>query len=251
MSGHSKWSSIKHKKGKEDKKRGKLFSKLVKEITVAARNGGSDPAMNPRLRLAVEKANEANMPKDNIIKAIKRGTGELPGVSYMEAVDEGYGPGGVAVMVKVATDNKNRTASKMRKIFSENGGNMGENGCVSWMFQRKGYIAVSKKNVSEDELMEKIFSLDVEDIRTEDEDMYEIITDPEKLETVKENLEKSFGIESSEISMIPNTYIKLSGKDADNMLKMMDSLEDNEDVQDVFANFDISTEEMEKIEERM
>ncbi|MFC2061239.1 YebC/PmpR family DNA-binding transcriptional regulator [Elusimicrobiota bacterium] len=247
MSGHSKWSSIKHKKGKEDQKRGKIFSRLVREITVAAKNGGGDPSMNSRLRLAVDKANEANMPKDNIEKAIKRGTGEMPGVSYIEAVYEGYGPGGIAVMVQTTTDNRNRTASEMRNIFSDHGGNMGENGCVSWMFKQKGYILVTKDKISEEEFMEKIIEFEIEDFKTDDDEAYEIITSPEKFEEIEKKIEEFIEIEESEITMMPNTYIKLKGKDARNMLKMADAFENNEDVQSVFANFDISSEEMESI----
>lgn len=248
MSGHSKWSSIKHKKGKEDQRRGKVFSKLVKEITVSARQGGGDPLMNPRLRLAVEKANEANMPKDNIEKAIKRGTGDLPGVSYIEAVYEGYGPGGVTVMVNVTTDNKNRIASEMRKIFSEHGGSMGESGCVSWMFKRKGYISILRDKISEEELMEKILSLDVEDLKTDDEEFFEIITAPENFQETKDMVKEFVEVDNDEITMLANTYIKLEGKDAEKMLKFMEELENNEDVQAVFSNFDISSEELKKIE---
>lgn len=251
MSGHSKWSSIKHKKGKEDQRRGKIFSKLVKEITVSARNGGGDSLMNPRLRLAVEKANEANMPKDNIEKAIKRGTDELPGVSYIEAIYEGYGPGGVTVMVEVATDNKNRTASEMRRIFAEYSGSMGESGCVSWMFRKKGYIAIAKNKISEDELMKKILALDVEDLKTEDEEFFEIITASEKFREVKDKVKEFVEIDNDEVTMLPNTYIKLEGKDAVKMLKFMEALEDNEDVQGVFSNFDISIEEIKRIEEQL
>lgn len=251
MSGHSKWHSIKHQKAKEDKRKGKVFSKLVREITVAARSGGGDPSMNPRLRLAIEKANEANMPKDNIDKAIKRGTGELPGVSYTEVTYEGYGPGGTAIMVNVATDNKNRTASAMRKIFSDNGGNLGESGCVGWMFKRKGYISVSKESISEEDLMEKVIDMDVEDLKTSDEEFFEIITSPDKFRQVRDEIKKSINIENAEITMLPNTYIKLKGKDAKNMLKLMDALEDNEDVQSVFSNFDIPSEEMENIEKKL
>jgi YebC/PmpR family DNA-binding regulatory protein len=248
MSGHSKWSSIKHKKGNKDAKRGKIFSKLVKEITVAARQGGGDPDGNPRLRLAIDKAGAANMPKDNIEKAIKKGTGELPGVTYVELMYEGYGPGGVSVMVDVATDNKNRTAAEMRKIFSDNGGSMGESGCVNWMFQKKGFISISKSKISEDELMEKVLDLDIEDIKTDDEEFYEVITSPEKYAEVKDSIKDIAEIDSEELTMLPNTYIKLEGREAVSMLKMMDVLEDNDDVQEVYSNFDIPMSEMEKIE---
>ncbi len=251
MSGHSKWSSIKHKKGREDQRRGKVFSKLVKEVTVAARQGGGDPAMNSRLRLAVDKANEANMPKENIAKAIKRGTGELPGVSYIELAYEGYGPGGVTVIVNVATDNKNRTASEMRRVFSDYGGNMGDSGCVGWMFTKKGYISILKDKIAENDLMEKVLSLDVEDLKTEDEETYEIITSPENFSDVSNKIKEIVEVETAEITMIPNTYVKLKGKDAEKMLNFMEALEDNEDVQGVYSNFDISSEEMEKIEKEL
>ncbi|MBN2407277.1 MAG: YebC/PmpR family DNA-binding transcriptional regulator [Elusimicrobia bacterium] len=248
MSGHSKWSSIKHKKGKEDAKKGKIFSRIVKEIVVAAKAGGGDPATNARLRLAVDKANEANMPKDNIEKAIKRGIGELPGVSYIEMVYEGYGPGGIAMLVNITTDNKNRTASEMRKLFADYGGNLGETGCVNWMFRKKGLISVLKSKISEDELMEKALELDIEDIDTSDNEYYEITTAPEKFNIVKEAVKKIVEIENSELTMMPNTYIKLTGREASSMLKLMDALEDNDDVQAIFANFDIDSKEIEKFQ---
>ncbi len=247
MSGHSKWHSIKHQKAAEDKKKGKLFSRLVREITVAARQGGGNAEMNPRLRLAIEKANDANMPKDNILKAIKRGTGELPGVSYIETVYEGYGPSGVAVMVQAATDNKNRTASRVRKIFSENGGSLGESGCVSWIFSKKGFITVPKDKISEDELMEIIIDLDVEDIDSSQDEVYEILTPPEKFSQVLSEMEKRLDIQASELTMIPNSYINLSGKEAEKMIDLMNALEDNEDVQQVYANFDLKKEDIKDI----
>ncbi|MEA3506290.1 MAG: YebC/PmpR family DNA-binding transcriptional regulator [Elusimicrobiota bacterium] len=239
MSGHSKWHSIKHQKAKEDKKRGKLFSRLVKEISASSRIGGGDPGMNPRLRLAIEKANEANMPKDNIDRAIKRGTGELPGISYEEIMYEGYGPGGVAVMAAVTTDNKNRSASDIRRIFKEYGGNLGENGCVSWMFKSRGIITVPKDEVSEDKLTEKVIELEAEDLETGDEEYYQVITKPENFSKIDKGLKKEFEIEDSEITMIPNTYIKLSGREAEKMLDLMNNLEDYEDVNSIYANFDI------------
>jgi YebC/PmpR family DNA-binding regulatory protein len=199
--------------------------------------------MNPRLRLAIEKANEANMPKDNIDRAIKRGTGELPGVSYEEIMYEGYGPAGVAVMVAVTTDNRNRSASDIRRIFKEHGGNLGENGCVSWMFKSKGIITIPKDEVSEDELMEKVIELEAQDLETEDEDYCQVITTPENFSKIDEGLKKEFKIEDSEITMIPNTYIKLSGREAQKMLELMNDLEDYEDVSSVYANFDIEQEE--------
>ena len=239
MSGHSKWHSIKHQKASEDKKKGKIFSKLVREITVAARQGGGKADMNPRLRLAIEKANDANMPKDNIVKAIKRGTGELPGVSYIETLYEGYGPCGVAVMVEAATDNKNRTVSDVRKIFSENDGSLGESGCVSWMFKKKGFIAVSKKEISEEKLMEYVLELDVEDIDSSSEEVHEIITAPEGFSEVREKLKEKIDIREAELTMIPETYVKLEGRSAEKMMNLINALEENDDVQQVFANFDI------------
>ena len=249
MSGHSKWHSIKHQKAKEDKKRGLVFSKLVREITMSARQGGGDPSMNARLRLAIEKAGEANMPKDNIEKAVKRGTGELPGVTYTEAVYEGYGPGGVAVMVNAATDNRNRTASEMRRIFSDNGGNLGETGCVNWMFQKKGYISIDKKKISEEDILEHVISLDVEDVKTGDDEFYEILTDPLNFSSVRDRLSEIIELDNAEITMMPNTYIRLEGIEAKKMLKLMEKLEDNDDVQQVYANFDIPSHEMEDLAE--
>ncbi|NLB34506.1 MAG: YebC/PmpR family DNA-binding transcriptional regulator [Elusimicrobia bacterium] len=250
MAGHSKWSSIKHKKGIADKRRGQLFAKLVREITLAARDGGGDPTMNARLRLAIEKAGEANMPKDNIERAIKKGTGELPGVSYIEITYEGYGPSGVAVMVQAATDNRNRTASEIRRIFSEYGGNMGESGCVNWLFHKKGYIVIEKKEITEEDLLEKLIELDVEDMKT-GEDSYEIFTSPENYSEVAKSLKESVVLETSELTMLPSTTVKLTGKDALSMMKMIDKFEDNDDVQEVFANFDIPDSEMEKIAEEL
>ncbi len=250
MSGHSRWAGIKHKKAAVDAKRGKLFSKIIREITIAARAGGGDPNTNPRLRLAVDKAKSANMPSDNIKKAIQRGTGELPGVNYEELHYEGYGPGGVAVMVEATTDNKNRTTSEIRKIFSKNGGNLGEAGCVGWMFNKKGYIAVNKENYNEEELMELAINVGADDFKSDDEDVYEILTEPEKYENVKKQLEeKNINIADSEITMIPQTYIKLEGKDAEMMLRLMDALDNSDDVQNVSANFDIAKEIIERVEE--
>jgi YebC/PmpR family DNA-binding regulatory protein len=245
VSGHSKWSSIKHKKGAADAKRGKLFSKIVREITMAAKAGGGDPAGNSRLRMVIDKANAANMPKDNIEKAIKKGTGELPGVTYIEIVYEGYGPGGVAVMVNASTDNKNRTAAVIRKTFSDHGGNLGESGCVSWMFKQKSYIQILKTSISEDDLMEKVIDLEVEDIDSSEEDYYQIITAPDKFSEVKSQISDFVEIADAEVTMLPNTYIKLSGNEARSMLKLMDELDDNEDIQSIFSNFDISREDIE------
>jgi len=239
MSGHSKWHSIKHKKAKEDAKRGSIFTKLIKEITVAARLGGGDPDGNPRLRLAITRAKEANMPQDNIIRAIKKGTGELPGTSYEEASYEGYGPGGVAVLVEVMTDNKNRTVSELRYTFSKYGGNLGETGCVAWMFHKKGLILVDKDQANEDELMSIAVEAGAEDLKV-DENSFEITCAPEDFEKVKEAV-ISHDIQPSlaEVTFVPQTTIKLEGKAAHQMLQLMEKLEEHEDVQNVYANFDI------------
>lgn len=247
MSGHSKWHSIKHKKGALDAKRGKLFTKLIKEITIAARTGGSgDPNQNPRLRKAVSDAKAANMPNDTIDRATKRGTGELEGVNYEEIAYEGYGPGGVAVMVDAMTDNRNRTVSELRHIFSKHGGNLGESGSVAWMFNKKGSIIIDLNAKSEDELMEIALEAGAEDVRT-DEDGYQILTAPEDFHTVLETIKKT-GIEpiSAEISMIPQNYIKLEGSAASQMLRLYEALDDHDDVQSVSANFDIDATMMEQ-----
>ncbi|BDV43901.1 putative transcriptional regulatory protein [Geotalea uraniireducens] len=246
MSGHNKWSTIKHKKGAADAKRGKVFTKLIKEITVAAKIGGGDPNGNPRLRTAVDKAKAENMPKDNIDRAIKKGTGELDGVSYEEITYEGYGPGGVAVLVECMTDNRNRTVSEVRSVFTKCNGNMGETGCVSWMFDKKGLI-VFAKSVDFEKLFETALEAGAEDV-TDEEEQYEVLTDPSSFIEVREALAAAgFANESAEITMLPQTMVKLEGKNAENMLKLMDRLEDNDDVQNVYANFDISMEEMEKL----
>ncbi len=246
MSGHNKWSTIKHKKGAADAKRGKIFTKLIKEITVAAKLGGGDPNGNPRLRTAVDKAKAENMPKDNIDRAIKKGTGEMDGVTYEEIVYEGYGPNGVAVLVDVMTDNRNRTVSEVRSIFTKCNGNMGEAGCVAWMFDKKGLL-VFPKSIDFDKLFEAAIEAGADDVTDEDE-QFEVTTDPANFIEVREVLEKAgFKPESAEVTMIPQTQIKLEGKAAESMLKMMDRLEDNDDVQNVYANFDISDEEMEKM----
>lgn len=244
MSGHSKWHTIKHKKGALDAKRGKLFTKLIKEITVAARTGGGDVDANARLRKAVSDAKGGNMPNDTIERAIKRGTGELEGVSYEEITYEGYGPGGVALMVESVTDNRNRTVAEIRHMFSKNGGNLGEAGSVGWMFDKKGYIVVDKNTKSEDELFEIVTDAGAEDLR-DDEDNFEIITSPDTFHTVLAAV-KSAGIEPevAEVEMIPQTYIKLEGPEARQMLKLMEVLEDHDDVQKVSANFDIDEAEM-------
>jgi YebC/PmpR family DNA-binding regulatory protein len=243
MSGHSKWSSIKHKKGAADAKRGKVFTKLIKEITVAARMGGSgDPNTNPRLRTAIAAAKAENMPKDNIERAIKKGTGELEGVSYEEAVYEGYGPGGAAILVESLTDNKNRAVSEIRHLFSKNGGSMGEAGCVAWMFDKKGYMSVDKASIEEERLMEAALEAGAEDIR-EDDSIYEIITAPEDFEAVKTALdEASIPCDVTEITMLPQSTTSLLGKEAEQMIRLMEGLEDCDDVQRVYTNADIPEE---------
>jgi len=247
MSGHNKWSTIKHKKGAQDAKRGKLFSKIIKEITIAARMGGGDPEGNPRLRTAVLAARAANMPKDNVEKAIKRGAGGLEGVNYEEIVYEGYGPGGVAVLVEVLTDNKNRTVAEVRHIFEKYNGNLGETGCVSWMFKKQGIVVIAADSIDEDEVMEVALECGAHDVKKEGLS-FEMTTDPADIETVRKAVEdKGWKIELSEITMIPQTTVKLEGKKAEQMLKMMDALDDNDDMQKVFANFDISEEDMLKI----
>jgi YebC/PmpR family DNA-binding regulatory protein len=248
MSGHSKWSTIKHKKGAADAKRGKIFTKIIKEITLAARLGGGDPEGNPRLRQAIAAAKAENMPKDNIEKAIKKGSGELgDGTVYEETVYEGYGPGGVAVLVEVMTDNKNRTVSEIRHIFSKHGGNLGENGCVSWMFDKKGTIIFSKDEVNEDELMEIVLEAGGDDVADEESE-FEVITDPSSFESVKSAIDDA-GMKYllAEISMVPQTTVKLDEQKAAQMLKLMEKMEDNEDVQNVYANFDIADEIMERL----
>jgi YebC/PmpR family DNA-binding regulatory protein len=244
MSGHSKWHSIKHKKGALDAKRGKLFTKFIKEITVAARYGGGDPDGNARLRKAVLDAKAGNMPNDTIDRAIRRGTGEEEGVNYEEITYEGYGPGGVALLIESMTDNRNRTVAEIRHIFSKNGGNLGESGSVGWLFEKKGYIVVDKATKSEEELFELAIEAGADDLR-DDEDNFEIITAPDAFEGVL-NAVKTAGIEPqvAEVEMVPQNYIKLEGADARQMLKLMEALEDHDDVQKVSANFDISEADM-------
>ena len=242
MSGHSKWSSIKHKKGATDAKRGKIFTKLIKEITVVARTGGGDPDANPRLRTAIAAAKSENMPKDNIERAIKKGTGELEGVNYEESTYEGYGPGGAAVFIESVTDNKNRAVADIRHIFSKNGGNLGENGCVAWMFDKKGYIAIEKKAVDEDSLMETAIEAGAEDVR-EDNGSFEIITEPDDFELVKTAIDKAaIPYIDAEITMLPQSTTNLEGKQALQMIKLMEALDDCEDVQKVYTNADIPEE---------
>jgi YebC/PmpR family DNA-binding regulatory protein len=244
MSGHSKWHTIKHKKGALDAKRGKLFTKLIKEITVAARTGGGDADANARLRKAVLDAKAGNMPNDTIDRAIKRGTGELEGVNYEEITYEGYGPGGVAVMIDAMTDNRNRTVAEIRHMFSKNGGNLASSGAVGWIFEKKGYIVVEKSAKPEDELFEIVTEAGAEDLR-DDVENYEIITAPENFDVVLDAVKKA-GVEPqmAEVEMVPKEYKKLEGNEARQMLKLMEALEDHDDVQKVSANFDISEADM-------
>jgi YebC/PmpR family DNA-binding regulatory protein len=244
MSGHNKWSTIKHKKGAADAKRGKLFSKIIKEITVAARMGGGDVEGNARLRAAVSAAKVANMPKDNIERAIKKGTGELEGASYEEITYEGYGPGGVAVLVKVLTDNKNRAVADIRHLFSKYNGNLGETGCVNWMFEKKGYAAVDKSQVDEETLYDIALSVGADDI-TDTGDAFEILTSPDNIENLRAALDaRGIRYTQLEVQMIPQTNVTLTGKPAEQTLKLLEALEDLDDVQAVSSNFDISDEEM-------
>lgn len=252
MSGHSKWASIRHKKGLMDARRGKLFTKLIREITVAARLGGGDPESNPRLRTVIAKAKEANMPKENIEKAIKKGTGELEGYSLEEVTYEGYGPSGVAIMIDAMTDNKNRTTAEIRSILTKGGGNLGENGCVSWIFEKKGVITVSSEKYDENTVMEVALEAGAEDVKNEG-DVWEIITAPEDFVNVKEAFLNS-GVEiiMSDIMRIPKSTVKLEDeKSATKVLNLIERLEDNDDVQNVAANFDIPDEIMEKIEHQV
>ncbi len=244
MSGHSKWHSIKHKKGALDAKRGKLFTKFIKELTVAARTGGGDPDANARLRKAISDAKAGNMPNDTIDRAIRRGTGAEEGVNYEEITYEGYGPGGVALLIEAVTDNRNRTVAEIRHMFSKNGGNLGESGSVGWLFEKKGYIVVEKAAKPEEELFDIAIEAGADDLR-DDEDNFEIITSPESFEKVQEAI-KSAGIEPqvAEVSMVPQTYVQLAGNDARQMLKLMEAIEDHDDVQKVYANFDINEADM-------
>ncbi len=242
MSGHSKWSTIRHKKGAADARRGKIFTKLIKEITVAARMGSGDPNANPRLRTAIQAAKSENMPKDNIERAIKKGTGELEGVSYDDSIYEGYGPGGAAILVNSLTDNKNRTVAEIRHIFSRHGGSMGESGCVAWMFTKQGLINVEKNGVDEERLMEVSIEAGADDVRDED-DCFEIITKPEDFERVKAAIDSAaIPYQLAEITMLPQSTLRLKGKEAEQMLRLMEALEDCDDVQKVYTNADIPDE---------
>ncbi len=246
MSGHSKWASIKHKKAAQDAKRGKIFTKIIRELSIAARMGGGEPDTNPRLRKAIADAKAVNMPADNIKRAIMKGTGQLEGVSYEDFAYEGYGPGGVAIYVETLSDNKNRTVSELRHIFTKNSGHIGESGCVAWMFKRKGYIVVEQEKASEDELLEIILDAGAEDLR-EDGSNYEIFTPPEDYEAVVNALkEHDIELAASNLGYIPQNYVKLEGKQAQQLLRLMEELEDHDDVQNVWANFDIDEEEIAK-----
>jgi YebC/PmpR family DNA-binding regulatory protein len=246
MSGHSKWATIKHKKGALDAKRGKIFTRLIKEISIAAKNGG-DPDTNPRLRTAIVAAKAENMPADNIKRAIQRGTGELPGATYEEFSLEGYGPGGVAILIDINTDNRNRTVSEIRHVFQKNGGNMAEAGAVSWMFHKKGDIIVPKSAAKEDDLMGIVLDAGAEDLK-DDGETWEVLSDPSSYEAVLEAVKKA-GIQpaSSSVAMIPQNYIKLEGAAANTMIRLMEALEEHDDVQNVHSNFDIDQKLLEEV----
>jgi YebC/PmpR family DNA-binding regulatory protein len=247
MSGHSKWSTIKHKKAAKDAKRGKLFSKLIKEITVAAKLGGGDVNANPRLRTAVTTARSSSLPLDNIDRAIKKGTGELEGVDYEEVTYEGYGPGGAAVLVMAMTDNRNRTVSELRHLFGRFGGNMGDSGCVAWIFSRKGVLTVDKRAVDEDRLMELALEAGAEDV-ADDGDAFTVTTPPEAFEAVRTALEQAkIATTSAALSMVPSNTLELTGTQAEQTLKLVEELEDHDDVQEVASNFDIPQDELERL----
>jgi len=246
MAGHSKWANIRHRKGAQDAKRGKIFTKLIKEITIAAKIGGADLEANARLRLAVDKAKQANMPKDNIERAIKKGTGDLDGVTYEEGIFEGYGPGGVAVIVEFMTDNRTRTVAEVRHAFNKYGGSLGVSGSVAFMFDRKGQIIFGEGSDFE-VIFEAALEAGAEDVKEED-GIIEVVTDPSDFENVRNTLtDQGLSFQSAEVTMIPQTMTAIEGKQAESLMKMIDVLEDNDDVQNVHANFDISDEEMEKI----
>lgn len=250
MSGHSKWATTKHKKAAADAKRGKTFTKIIREITIAAKAGGGDPDGNPRLRTAILRAKEANMPADNIKKAVQKGTGELPGTVYEEASYEGYGPGGVAMLIHITTDNKNRTVSEVRHLLGKHGGNMAEAGSVAWMFERKGILALEKSGIDEDNLMSLVLDAGAEDLLTDDPLNYEVVTTPADFENVKNAiLDANLSLGYSEITFLPQSSVRLEGKVAEQMLRLMEILEDHDDVQNVYANFDIPDEVMSKVSE--
>ncbi|MFO7245246.1 MAG: YebC/PmpR family DNA-binding transcriptional regulator [Bacillota bacterium] len=247
MAGHSQWANRKHRKARQDAKKGKIFSKMAREITMAARMGGGDPDINPRLRAALEKARQFGVPNENIERAIKRGTGELEGAAYEELMYEGYGPGGVALMVRVVTDNRNRAAGEIRHIFSKHGGSLGEKGSVAWQFERKGLITIDRASagVDEETLMMAALEADAEDVRVEG-DVYEIITAPEALEAVRQSLEAA-GVtqfNTADVTLLPQTQVRLEGREAEQLLRLLDALEDHDDVQEVYGNYDIAEEVM-------
>lgn len=247
MSGHSKWSTIKHKKAAKDAKRGKLFTKLIKEITVAARLGGGDINANPRLRTAVMTARTQSMPGDNIDRAIKKGTGELEGVTYEEIQYEGYGPGGAAIIAQVLTDNKNRTVSEIRRLFTKHGGNLGETGCVGWLFDKKGLITVEKSQTDEERLLGIVLDAGAEDVRDEDE-FFEVVTQPEDFHAVKDRLDhEKVAVASAQVTLIPKNTVNVDAKNVEQILKLTEELEDHDDVQNVSANFNIPAELLEKV----
>ena len=247
MSGHSKWATIKHKKGALDAKRGKIFTRLIKEITIAAKNGGGDPDGNPRLRTAILAAKAENMPADNIKRAVQRGTGELEGVNYEEISFEGYGPGGVAIIVEVLTDNRNRTVSEIRHAFSKNGGNLGSAGSVLHMFSKKGVIDIEKSAAKEEQLMDIVLEHGGEDLRDEGE-VWEIVTEPNAFEAVLGGVKAAnIPVASSEVTMLASTYTKLEGQQASAMIRLLEALEDFDDTQNVYSNFDMSAEQMEQV----
>ena len=245
MSGHSKWHTIKHKKGAADAKRGKVFTRIIKELSVAARAGGGDPDSNPRLRTIIAEAKSVNMPADNIKRAIQRGTGELPGVSYDEITYEGYGPGGAAIIIETLTDNKNRTVGELRHMLGKYGGNLAAENSVAWMFDKKGYIVIDKTKAGEDALMTAALDAGADDLR-DDGDSWEVVSPPESFQPVLDAV-KALGIEpdAAEIAMLPQNYVKLEGKDANQMVKLMDALDDHDDVRQVWSNFDIEEKEIE------
>jgi YebC/PmpR family DNA-binding regulatory protein len=245
MSGHSKWHSIKHKKGALDAKRGKIFTRIIKELTVAARTGGGDAGSNPRLRTIITEAKSVNMPAENIQRAIRRGTGEEPGVSYEEVTYEGYGPGGAAVIIEVVTDNRNRTVGELRHLLTKHGGNLGESNSVAWMFNKKGYIVIEKSKAQEDALMDAVLDAGADDMR-DDGETWEVISAPSAFEAVREAVKK-LGVEpaSAEVAMLPQNYVKLEGKPAQQMVRLMEALDDHDDVQHVWSNFDIEEKEIE------
>jgi YebC/PmpR family DNA-binding regulatory protein len=247
MSGHSRWSQIKRKKGKTDVQRGKLFSKILREITVAARNGGGDPKGNLRLKAAMEAARAANMPADNVKRAVQKGTGELPGEQYEEITYEGYGPGGVALLVRTLTDNKNRTGPEIRRVFEKNEGRMGTAGCVAWMFERRGMILVDADKVKEDDLLEKALDAGAADVKPV-EKVFEITTTPDEMETVRQALERQgMPVLEAKVDMVPQSTVRVEGKDAAAVLRLIEALEEQDDVQSVYANYDIADEVLDAI----